>query len=177
MRIIHEADFHENIPNDYEDEPYFRLTHPLVELAESKLPEQFNFCAASINEFVKHINSCYTELCITADELKGYQNHPVYSPDLWLAVRDNRTGMLVASGIGELDREIGEGVLEWIQVSNNYRRLGLGSCVVRELLYRMNEKAKFVTVSGQCNNSSKPEELYRKCGFTGNDIWHILRKR
>ena len=22
-----------------------------------------------------------------------------------------------------------------------------------------------------------PEELYRKCGFSGNDVWHILRKR
>ena len=32
------------------------------------------------------------------------------------------------------------------------------------------------TASGQCNNASTPEKLYRRCGFTGNDVWHIFRK-
>ena len=34
--------------------------------------------------------------------------------------------------------------------------------------------AEFATVSGKVNNPTNPESLYRKCGFTGNDIWHIL---
>lgn len=177
VKIIHETDFDVSILIEYEDEPYFRLKHPLHKLISSKLPEHFSFCQATVDEFAEHINSCYTDLFVTTDELKSYKNHPVYSPDLWLAVRDDRTGTIVASGIGELDNEIGEGTLEWIQVSNNFRGLGLGSCVVQELLCRMKGNAEFATVSGQCNNSSNPEALYRKCGFTGNDIWHILRKR
>ena len=32
------------------------------------------------------------------------------------AVEDCQTGAIVAAGIAELDRELGEGVLEWIQV-------------------------------------------------------------
>ena len=84
---------------------------------------------------------------------------------------------IVATGIAELDPECNEGVLEWIQVSENYRRCGLGSYIVIELLWRMKDIAQFVTVSGQCNNPTNPESLYRKCGFTGNDVWHILRRK
>jgi len=177
MKIVHDKDFDTAILKEYDDEQFFRLRHTLYNLILPKLPEHFIFCAATIDEFSEHINSCYVNLFVKVEELKEYRNHPVYSPDLWLAVKDDRTGMIVASGIAELDNEIGEGVLEWIQVSNAFRGLGLGSCIVNELLLRMNGKAEFVTVSGQCNNSSNPEALYRSCGFTGNDIWHILRKR
>lgn len=46
-----------------------------------------------------------------------------------LAVRDDYKERIVATGIVELDREIGEGVLKWIQVSKDYRRRGLGHSV------------------------------------------------
>jgi len=84
---------------------------------------------------------------------------------------------VAASGIAELDRDCGEGVLEWIQVSEQHRRRGLGVYLVNELLWRMKDLARFVTVSGRCGNLNNPEGLYRKCGFTGDDVWHILRKR
>lgn len=76
-----------------------------------------------------------------------------------------------------MDTEIGEGILEWIQVSEKYRGKGIGKFIVNELLQRMNGMASFVTVSGQVNNSTNPEALYRKCGFEGNDIWHIMYKK
>ena len=97
--------------------------------------------------------------------------------DLWLAVKEDCKGRIVATGIAELDREIDEGVLEWIQVSKEYRRCGLGSYLVLELLWRTKKTARFVTVSGRCENTDNPETLYRKCGFCGNDVWHILRER
>lgn len=37
--------------------------------------------------------------------------------------------------------------------------------------------AKFATVSGKIDNPANPERLYRKCGFVGNDVWHIIRKK
>ena len=76
----------------------------------------------------------------------------------------------------ELDKETGEGILEWIQVSQAYRGRGLGCYLVSELLWRMRDAADFATVSGQCGNPSNPERLYCACGFTGTDVWHILRK-
>lgn len=38
------------------------------------------------------------------------------------------------------------------------------------------KNADFATVSGKVNNITNPERVYRKCGFEGNDIWHVLIK-
>ena len=63
-----------------------------------------------------------------------------------------------------------------IGVTEQHRGQGLGEYLVSELLRRMKDNAKFATVSGQCNNPANPEVLYRKCGFTGSDVWHVLRR-
>jgi len=44
------------------------------------------------------------------------------------------------------------------------------------LLYRA-KKAAFATVSGKADDPTCPERLYRSCGFVGNDIWHVMRKK
>ena len=177
MKILHRDEYDVVDYQQYIDEPYFRLIHNLKGLAEPVLPQGYSLCTATLFEYAAHISSCYEEIGITAEELHGYTLRPVYDAALWLAVKETHTGTIVATGIAELDREIGEGILEWIQVSQNHRGKGLGRYVVSELLWRMKGKAGFATVSGQCNNASNPEKLYRKCGFTGNDVWHILRKR
>ncbi len=177
MRIVHAEAFSEDLLDEYIDEPYFRLKHDLIDLAVPQLTEGFAVCEASCKEYAAHINGCYLDIGVSEAELQGYTWRRVYCPELWLAVRDVATGELVATGIGELDREIGEGILEWIQVSPGYRGRGLGKFLVLELLRRMKPTADFATVSGQCNNPTSPEQLYRKCGFTGNDVWHILRRR
>ena len=177
MKILHQDDFDEVKNRQYTDEPYFRLYHNLTGLSAPKLPQGYSLCKATLVDFIAHINSCYDGIGITEAELRSYTARPVYDATLWLALKDDQTDSIVATGIAELDREIGEGVLEWIQVSEDHRGYGLASYLVSELLWRMNGKASFTTVSGQCNNASKPEKLYRKCGFTGIDVWHILRKR
>ena len=106
-----------------------------------------------------------------------YTTRKVFDPSLWIAVKENSTGKIVATGIGELDDECGEGILEWIQVSEQHRRLGLGSYIVYSLLQNMTKKARFATVSGKCDDPTHPETLYRKCGFIGDDTWHILRRK
>lgn len=177
MKILHGDDFRAELLEYYADEPYFRLKHDLRDVEPAPIPAGFSLCAASPAQFAAHINQCYDGIVVTAGELRGYTVRNVYCPELWIALRDDGTGEIVATGIGELDREIGEGILEWIQVSEGYRGRGLGRCVVSELLRRMKDQAKFATVSGQCGNPSNPEALYRRCGFTGNDVWHILRRR
>lgn len=104
---------------------------------------------------------------------KAYKNHPVYDPFLWVAVKDELTGKTVATGIAELDARIGEGVLEWIQVSPTYRGKGLGAYLVNELLSRLKGKADFVTVSGKIKNRTNPLKLYENCGFSEKVIWHV----
>lgn len=102
---------------------------------------------------------------MTAEELKAYTQRAVYDASLWLAVRETQSGRIVASGIGETDKRIGEGILDWIQVSPDSKRKGLGRFVVCELLRRLAGRADFVTFSGRLNNPDNPLALYRSCGF------------
>ena len=157
------------------DEPYFRLIHRLEGIERPALPEPFRTVPCDAEGFARHIRECYTEECITADELRICARRPVYDPDLWIAVADMTNGRIAASGIADADTRIGEGILEWIQVSPDYRHRGLGKYIVRELLYRMKGKADFATVSGRVNNPDNPFALYRSCGFTDPVIWHIIR--
>ncbi len=177
MMILHDREFCPEILKQYVDEPYFRLLHRLQDIKPVSVPNGYSLCEAAISDFAEHINKCYEDIGISVSEMQSYVTRIVYCPELWLAVKDDYTGEIVATGIAELDREIGEGILEWIQVSKDYHRCGLGSYIVSELLWRMRNRAQFVTVSGQCGNLDKPEELYRRCGFSGNDVWHILRER
>lgn len=176
MVILHRDEFNRSECQQYFDEPYFRLIHTLQGLSAPTLPTGYSIYSATLSDFAAHINGCYDKIQIDKEELHSYLTHPVYDADLWIAVKDNHTGVIIATGIAELDQEIGEGILEWIQVSKNYRRKGLGKYIVSELLWRMREKANFATVSGQCNNTTNPEKLYRCCGFAGSDIWHVLKK-
>ena len=127
-----------------------------------------------LSEYAAHINRCYEDIGVTESELQQFTNRTVYDATLWIAAKDSRTGAVAATGIADLDREIREGILEWIQVSPEYRGCGLGRWLVCELLRRMQGRADFATVSGRCGNPTNPEQLYRACGFTGRDVWHIL---
>lgn len=177
IKILHQDDYDAAKYPQYMDEPYFRLKHDLKGLSVPQLPEGYALCVPALRDFAAHMNQCYHGIHIREAELQAYTTRPVFLSSLWLAVQDNKTGDLVATGIAELDSECKEGILEWIQVSEHYRGQGLGSYIVNELLWRMKDIAQFATVSGQCNNPTNPESLYRRCGFTGNDVWHILRKR
>lgn len=177
MRILHHREFRPELLEQYTDQPYFRLKHDLLGLKKPEVPEGFTVSSASLAEIAGHINGCYPGAGMTTSELEEYTRRSVYCPALWLALREETSGEIVATGIGELDSGLGEGTLEWIQVSPEYRGRGLGSFVVSELLWRMRDRSKFATVSGQCGNPTNPERLYRKSGFTGNDVWHVMRKR
>lgn len=175
MKILHEDDFCIEMLEQYIDEPYFRLRHDLQAVEPVTVLDGYSLCQGTAEEFAAHIHQCYGN-GMTSVEVHSFTEREVYCTELWLALRDDESGKIVATGIGELDQEMGEGILEWIQVSADHRGCGLGSYIVRELLWRMKDKAKFATVSGQCNNPTNPEAMYRKCGFTGDDVWHVLRK-
>ena len=159
------------------DERYFRMIHHLESIGDAALPDGFTLIRPEAEELAEHINSCYDREHVTAEETAGYREHPVYDPELWIAVRDCSDGRIAASGIAELDSRIGEGILEWIQVSPDHRREGLGSFIVCELLRRLRGRARFATVSGRADSGSSPYELYRACGFTGTVIWHVITEQ
>ena len=165
------------VHNDgYIDEPYFRLYHDLQTIQSTSIDDVEIVMGAveMIDVFVNIINRSYSDLSVTKEQMESYRNTPVYSPDLWVVLKEKK-GDYVGCGIADYDKIAGELILEWIQVIPSCRGRGYGQYIVNALLSRARQ-AKFATVSGKVNNTTHPEKMYRKCGFKGNDIWHILRK-
>ena len=178
MRIVHARDFDRTLLDDYEDETYFRLYHDLANISPV-VPAGLSVRTAGENDLpamADVINRSYSDLSATVPFLRSLRETPVFALELWIAVENDR-GEMVACGMADLDREAGELILEWIQVLPAYRRKGVGRLLVEELLRRGKEYAQFATVSGKTENASKPELLYRACGFRGDDVWHILRRK
>lgn len=178
MKIVHEKDYFKGDFNDYNDEPYFRLYHNMKNIEHETVNDVEILSGISdINEFVWLINRSYVDLSVTAEQLEDYKNTPVFCSELWILLKKKNSGEIVAGGIADYDRECRELILEWIQVIPTYRGKGYGKTVVNSLLSKMEGIAEFATVSGKVNNPTDPEGLYRRCGFTGDDIWHILTKK
>jgi len=179
MKILHDREFEEELLLEYNDEKYFRLSHDLKDIPQVT-SDEYRIETATVEDIPlvqDIINQSYTDLSVTYDQLLGYTKSEVYDENLWIIIFEKPNNKPVACGIAELDKELKEGVLEWIQVLPEYRGKKIGQLLVNELLTRLQGKADFVTVSGKVDNATKPEMLYRKCGFTGEDIWHVLTKK
>lgn len=178
MLILREDLFDPSLLAEYADEPYFKLIHRLGGLEKPEPPAGFRPIDAGAEAFSRHIRSCYGG----GPDASEPEFARLFSPEnaaLRVALADEKTGKIAASGLADLDAAIREGTLEWIQVSPEYRLMGLGFYVVRELLLRLAfmKNARFVTVSGRLKSGSNPLALYKKCGFEGKVIWHILTKK
>ena len=176
MKIVLEADLQSVAMEEYSDERFFKLLRRMIDIEKPVLDNGYELVCCEASEYAEHIADCYDDMGISSEELANYQTHTVYDHELWIAVRECGQNTIVASGIAELDADIKEGVLEWIQVSPEYRGKGLGKFIVNELLWRMKNKAEFVTVSGKVNNPTNPRGLYKACGFADEEIWHVMRK-
>ena len=179
MKIMHDREFEEGLLLVYNDEKYFRLSHDLKDIPQVT-SDEYRIETATVDDIPlvqELINRSYQDLSVSCEQLLSYTKSEVYDEKLWIIVSEKLTNKPVACGIAELDKELKEGVLEWIQVLPEYRGKKLGQLLVNELLTRLQGKADFVTVSGKVDNATKPERLYRKCGFTGKDIWHVLTKK
>lgn len=177
LRIVHQKDFSPKDWKGWQDSPYFRLYHDLSHVSHVPAPEGYHI--SGIDETDCSAVAGLIELCygfaLPEKEVLSWRRCPWFCPELWLQMLDGR-GQMVGAVLTEFDPEMGEGSLEWVQVHPDHRRLGIGSSLVSAILERLREIADFVTVSGEINNPFVPEALYRRCGFSGEDIWHILRK-
>ncbi len=121
------------------------------------------------------IRQCYPGLQVSAETIRKWENYPVHDPSLWVWV-ENANGQAMGLGIAEFDDRINEGSLEWIQVLPAYQRMGVGLILVATLVRRLRPQSVLITVSGKMGDSSRPDLLYRKCGFVGEDVWWVLRR-
>lgn len=179
MKVIHSSQFDENLLDDYSDKTYFRLQHTLNSIPIFNA-EIFKFKTISVNEIyalADMINRSYvhSEICVSSDYIKSLTDTKVYCPELWIGAFSE--SKLIGSIICDFDVEVGEAMIEWLQVLPEYRNKGIASALVSGALIKMSRFADFATVSGECDNITNPKAVYRKCGFFGNDVWHILSKK
>ena len=158
---------------------YFRLIHDLINLDEVSLPKGYVFKAVAFDEDLEKIPAfiemCYRDLVFPLEAIKKHLLLDVYEPSLWFWILGEQ-GEAAALCIADLDKRMGEGILEWIQVHPEHRKKGLGRALVLKALEIIKKKADFATVSGNAENATNPLSLYRSCGFTGRDVWFICEK-
>ena len=154
---------------------YFRVKHDLKDLD----PVTFDHDTISIDcqavQLSEMINACYRHehIAVTEEDIRRWKTHKTFREELCVYINADH-GVMAASGIAEYDEDCREGIIEWVQVLPEYRNNGLGKRIVTVLLNRLKDAgADFATVSGNLDNPSNPLELYRKCGFTGDDVWYI----
>lgn len=157
--------------------PYFRLVHT-GGIADTLCPPGFAFERLrpefDVQAVVSLIHASYEDIRVSPEIVKAWMCHPVYNPDLWLWIVDLETHQKAGLGIAEQDPRVPEASLEWIQVLPSYRGKGVGEAIVMELVRRVSGSVAFTTVSGELTNVHQPERLYRRCGFTGEDVWWLL---
>lgn len=179
--IIHN-DYYEQLDTDGYNlvKPYFRIKHDNNNILSYSLPEDFYIrqpnAKEEANEISDFIGRCYKDLHPSPETVKSWTTHRVFENSLWIWIMDKHKKIPAALGIAEFDSSVPEGSLEWIQVLPEYRGRGLGKVLVFELLNRLKGRAVFTTVSGEVDNETNPERLYRSCGFYGDDIWWLLRR-
>jgi GNAT superfamily N-acetyltransferase len=157
---------------------YFRLIHknaPPIDGCPPGFVYQTVNPQRDVSLITSMISACYENIKISEEIVQSWMGHPVYDPRLWVWVKDINADRFAALGIADLDIRVPEASLEWIQVHPDYQSRGLGLAIVGELLRRAADEADFTTVSGEVNNPSQPEKLYRRCGFGGSDIWWLLK--
>lgn len=189
IEVYHESTWNKLSKNTKDEfirvDKFFRIKHTLEQINSVDLPKNCRYrtfnpnCEKDFDKALEIIQISYLNTDLTKDKLKEYIKSDIYRGELWIfieKINDDDIYTPLAFGIADFDSQVKEGILEWIQVLPEYRKKGLGKALVVELLRRMKGKAKFATVSGDCNNISNPIGLYRKTGFIGDSIWYIAYK-
>lgn len=177
LQIIHQQNFQPEEWQNWDIQSYFRLYHSLEQIPHFPLPPNYQFASATNAQcarIAELIRLCYNN-STTEAEVFSWRHRAVFQPDLWL-LAESGSGVLAGAAIAEFDPETMEASLEWIQVHPDHRHRGLGTALVSALLERLTGIADFATVSGELENPTMPEALYRHCGFSGNDVWYILHQ-
>ncbi len=181
ITLVHHSQFNNNIKEQFPNQKsYFKLLHNNKDIIDISIPEDYYIRDVDINTEIQMVSdlicSCYDDIKPNVDEVLKWTKHPVFHNNLWIWIIEKKIEKPVALGIAELDMNIKEGALEWIQVLPSYHGNKLGKVLVIELLKRLEPYADFTIVSGEVDNITNPERLYRSCGFVGDDTWHIMRR-
>ena len=146
---------------------YYRLLlRPEEGIARPALPANLRFAEASIDA------DAVSRFLGDTERVDEWRRRPVLAPGLWVWAMDD--DVPVGLAVGEFDSVMSEATIEWVQVLPDYQRRGIGRALVGELLRRLGTRATFVTVAGEVEDRDNPGAFFRRCGFSGQDVWWLL---
>ncbi len=156
----------------------YRLLFRDQPMPEPLLPDGFQFAnvvnsPAEIAAITDHLAQGSPE---SLAHVEDWINSPRFTADLWVWVIDETTQQPVGLALGEFDTRINEAAIEWVQVLPDYQRRGLGKALTFEVLRRIGERAVFTSVAGVVEDRDNPGAFFRRCGFSGNDVWWLLSR-
>lgn len=128
-----------------------------------------------IDKAVELINTSYESSTVKRETIELMMVDRVYNSKLWYYIVEKQSNKPVALGIAHYDSIVNEISLDWIQVLPKYRNKGIGKLLLRKLLLEASSIGAFATVSFDLDNLTSPEHLYRRMGFKGHDLWHIIK--
>lgn len=169
MLVVRGDDYKPELYKSYDDTIYTKLISRSKDISEPTFPEGFKLATPTKEQLTAHISQCFPD-GETPDSVDLWR----YMEYFMVALIDSSTGRIVASAAADIDFGVKEGYIDWIAVSPRYRRRGLGTYLVNELLYRFRRLSDFVSVS-----TKVPEALalFQKCGFGEECEWHILKQK
>ncbi len=179
--LIH-ADYIDYVPIDSFSnvQRYFRMFLEPGKTSSS-ISERYSIEDVNIDSEAEKISEligrCYQDISPTPEEVRSWEEHPVFDDNLWVWMMDEREETRAGLGVGEMDKSVPEASLEWIQILPEYHGEGLGKALVHELVQRAKDRVDMITVAGEYDTEKNPKGFYERCGFSGDDIWYVLRKK
>ena len=175
LRVVHDRAFDGALDPGETHRRYFRLLHTLSRLETPLLPP--DYALRRIDErhspqLASLLGSCYPGKWDAVAALGLLRDPFAYAPlNIGAYTSD---GILVGCCLGAFDAQCREETIEWLAVHPAHRRRGLACALVNTCLKALAGVAGFAAVSGEMDNPSHPLAVYRRCGFTGNDVWHVI---
>lgn len=156
----------------------YRLMHRQQVVDAPELPAGFRFAGVvnSTDEAQAMMAHIEQEKLSGMGDVQAWLDSPAFASDLWLWVVDEASDQPAGIAIAELDPQLREAAVRWVQVFPDYQGRGLGRALVQELLHRIGGRALFTTVTGIVEDRDNPGAFFRCCGFSGDDVWWYLSR-
>lgn len=169
MRVVRGDDYKPELYKGFDDTVYTKLILRDKQVDKPVYPEGFKLVTPTKEQLTAHIAQCFPD-GETPDSIDLWR----YMEYFMVALVDVTTGRIVASAAADVDFGVKEGSIDWVEVSPRYRRKGLGTYLVTELIYRFRRFSDFISVS---TKDFAALALFQKCGFSEDCAWHILKAK
>jgi len=112
---------------------------------------------------------------VTAEAYRRLQAAPLYRPDLDVMVV-TPSGELACYALGWYDPASRTGLMEPVGTHVNFRRQGLGRCLIREMTRRLVVLGGQKVTIGSYERNQAATRLYQSAGYSLNGFWMDFRR-